>query len=561
MAAACQFCTPTLGWAQFETRSIEPVAPYYGAFSIATGDFNRDGRLDVVVAGDSGFTVSLGNGDGTFRSPMFYPTQLSDSLAVGDFNNDGNPDIVVGNLTEPFSVSVYLGNGDGTFKSPINSGTTAGVYFVAVGDFNHDKNLDIAIIDNPYVSILLGNGDGTFRAPSDNDSFEIPAWIALGDFNNDGNLDVIVTGSEGANYDMGVLLGNGNGTLQNSVTYPLEYVPATIAAADLRGNGDMDAILAYDLSGMAVFLGNGDGSFQPAMNYDTGGFSGGPIWAVDLNKKGEQDLAIAGGPSAGVDVFWSNGDGTFQPAQSFASGYSGFLAVGDLNGDHLPDFVMANGDYGIISMLNTGVVSFAPTTAPLNFPAQLINTVSQEQSVNLTNNGTATLSISSIKLSGPFQMKTTCGSSVLAGKSCTISATFKPKSTGTFSGVVTIIDSASTKPQFVDLTGSATAVKVSPGSLKFGKQKVGTKSAPQTVTATNQGSTSIQFSNIYTGGADSRDFAQTNTCTGEIGPGASCEFTVTFDPLKTGSRSATLYLNLPLGSTSPAPVPLTGNGT
>src|SRR5258708_4306491 len=273
---AALFCfrvISTPAWAQFETRAYNPFPE--GAYSIATGDFNHDGKLDVVMMVINGFAVALGNGDGTFQKAVFYPTQLSYSLAVADFNNDGNLDIVTADQDSPATVSVYLGNGDGTFKTqPIVSNTTSPNYFVAVGDFNGDGKPDIVVLDPPYTSVLLGNGDGTFGPPSDNASFVGARWLAVADFNNDHRLDVLVTGLFGTSYTIGVLLGNGDGTLQNSITQLLQYVPATVAAGDLNGDGKMDAILSYDLGGIAVLLGNGDGTLQPAVNYSTPGLSG-----------------------------------------------------------------------------------------------------------------------------------------------------------------------------------------------------------------------------------------------------------------------------------------------
>jgi hypothetical protein len=548
--------------AQFETRALTTFPQ--GAYSTALGDFNNDGKLDVVMITGNGFSVALGNGDGTFQAPITYKTALSYSLAVGDINNDGNLDIVLANDNlDPSTVSVYLGLGNGKFLPPIVSNTTSYNEFIAVGDFNNDGKLDIVLIENPYVSVLLGNGDGTFQPPSDNGSFLGAKWLSVADFNNDGHPDVVVTGYFGATYAVGVLLGNGDGTLQDSITQYIEYIPGTIAAGDLNGDGKMDAVLGYDLSGLAVFLGNGDGTLQPPVNYDTTGISY-YVSVHDFNLDGRLDVAVPApeGSVPGVDLFWGNGDGTLQPAQFFASAVSGIPAIGDLNGDHLPDFALGNSIYGVETMLNTGSVSFSPSTAPLLFPVQPIGSISAKQTVKLTNNGISSLSIASMKVSGSFQMSNTCGQSVASGQSCSISAWFKSESAGTFAGLVTIRDSASSKPQFIELTGSATVIKLSPTNLKFGDQSEGTKSAPKTVTATNQGTAPIRFSSVGLGQQAEKNFSVTETCTGHvIQPGASCSASVTFAPTKKGSLGGDLDFTLPAGAVSPAPLALSGTGT
>jgi autotransporter translocation and assembly factor TamB len=156
-----------------------------------------------------------------------------------------------------------------------------------------------------------------------------------------------------------------------------------------------------------------------------------------------------------LNVLLGNGDSTFKPAMTFPlPGESAAIALGDFNGDHRNDIAVA--DYlgnAVITLLNTGVARFSPTT-PLNFKKQATGTTSAPQTVTLTNTGKAELRIASMKAAGQFAMTSTCEKSVAAGANCTISVTFSPKTQGPKSGTVLIVDSASSKPQVIELSGT-----------------------------------------------------------------------------------------------------------
>ena len=554
--------------AQFETRSSSPII--YEPQAVAVGDFNHDGKLDVAAAAwyTGQVAVLLGKGDGTFQPPVYYAIDSNLEsvpwVAAGDFRGNGNVDLAVAD-EDGLNISVLLGNGDGTFQSPVQY-HLGSPNFVAVGDFNNDGKPDLIAADG-YGSVLLGNGDGTFQPPIDNGistSGEIP--LAVGDFNNDGNLDVAVLGPFPGNLGLGILLGNGDGTFRQGAEYAVGEFANSITVGDFNGDRKLDLAVSNGTGNQIyILLGNGDGTFQPQPPF----FANGPgaITTADVNSDGKPDLLFLTQLPSGFNQFTvmlGNGDGTFQPPANYGSFSidATDIAVGDFNGDRKPDVAVADfrGE-AVDVLLNTGVVSFSPTT-PLSFKPQLLGTTSAAQNVTLTNTGTTALSIASKRVSGPFQLAsgTTCGSSVAPGANCTLSVAFAPTVIGFKGGLLSLSDSASSKPQVIELGGTGTVISLSPTQLNFGSQKVGTKSPPQNVTVTNTGSTTVNVTSVKIAGNNSKDYSETNTCGSQIGAGASCTITVVFAPTTTGTRNADAQISDD-GGGSPQQVQLSGTGT
>jgi uncharacterized repeat protein (TIGR03803 family) len=203
-------------------------------------------------------------------------------------------------------------------------------------------------------------------------------------------------------------------------------------------------------------------------------------------------------------------------------------------------------------------VTFSPTS--LTFPTQLVFTTSKVQPVQLTNSGLGILLISKIAVSSPFVQINNCPSSLNPNANCTISVKFHPGNKGVFHGAVSVTDNAPGSPQKVPLTGTGTFVQLVPTKLNFGTQPVGTRSLAKKITLTNKGSVTVNITKISITGADTADFAETNTCGKSVASGASCFIKVTFKPLVKGKRTADVSV-YDTGGGSPQHVGLTGTGT
>ncbi len=225
--------------------------------SVAVGDFNGDGTLDLAVAnenssqagfGNDSATVSilLGTGTGSFGAKTDFGTGRASEVLVGDFNGDGKLDLAVAG-------GILLGTGTGSFGAKTDFGTDFVPASVAVGDFNGDGNLDLATAngdpsgffsdtDPQTVSILLGTGTGSFGAKTNFGTGSSPQSVAVGDFNGDGKLDLAV-----ANFDSNtgsILLGTGTGSFGPKTDFGTGAGPVSVAVGDFNGDGNLDLAVA-----------------------------------------------------------------------------------------------------------------------------------------------------------------------------------------------------------------------------------------------------------------------------------------------------------------------------
>jgi len=381
-------------------RGATALPEHFTARQVAVGDFNKDGKPDLAAVDLATLIVLTGDGHGGFPVENDYAIDgitggaNPAGLLLTDFDGDGNLDVVLAaghpDMPAPTalvsSIAVLFGRGDGTLIGPASYDAGKTAVSIAVADFNNDGKLDVAVASTSSddFRILLGKGDGTFQPPvrmtiQGPGAPVSPVSLVARDLNGDGKPDLVVADANDSNVY--VLLGQGDGSFQAPVRYPVGGLGGAAAVADVNGDGKPDLVISgppqAGTSGwLGVLLGNGDGTFQAVRN--TGGAGANPVAVVtgDFNRDGKPDVAILNAGTAGntadpggVLIFLNQGNGAFQAPASYQVGFNPTsLAAADFNGDGALDLVVTSTGASFTGsfvgvLLNNGNGTFAPPAA------------------------------------------------------------------------------------------------------------------------------------------------------------------------------------------------------
>ncbi len=281
---------------------------------------------------------------------------------------------------------------------------------------------------------------------------------------------------------------------------------------------------------------------------------------------GNDLLLVEIDPAAGSQLFATYlGGSTDENAAAMAIDAAGNLYLtGTTDSTDLPTTQQAfqstpggNTDGFVMKIETASAPLVSLTPSALSFASQPVGSTSASQPVVLHNVGGSALTITSISVAGDFAETDNCGTSVAVSGSCTLSVTFTPTAAGQRTGTLTIIDDAAGSPHVVSLsgTGSAAVVALSPTSLLFSAIAIGSSSASQAVTLSNQGNSSLSISNVQITG----DFKQTNNCGATLAAASSCTLSITFTPTTAGNRTGALTIS-DSAAGSPQSVSLSGSG-
>jgi flagellin len=331
--------------------SLSPGDAASGQSVIA--DFNNDGIMDIAAAyaldsangGALGLALGLGNGQfGAVLTLGIFDALAGLGIAAGDFDNDGNIDLVGSGSTG--SAQLYKGRGNGTFTTLTSfSMTSSSAFSLALEDLNGDGFLDLAALSATGVTLRLGAGNGTLGAAS---TISVAGATAfkISDINSDGNLDLLI-GQSSSGGKVVVNFGTGNGTFNNTTTITMNAgLVSALSVNDINGDGILDIITAGRNAAVVgeveYRFGVGDGTFGNVGSFTVSGTANvSQLALADINGDGVLDFMGAQLNNT-VRTRLGNGDGSFAAEVSFASSLSS-INVGDVNGDGVNDLLITGG--------------------------------------------------------------------------------------------------------------------------------------------------------------------------------------------------------------------------
>jgi len=373
-------------------RTDVPVG--FAVERLAVGDFNRDGRADVVatarsVGSASGMAVLLNQGNRAFAAPFNVDANiLPVGVAVGDLNGDGNLDLVAANQVSQ-DVSVVLGNGQGGFATPVNYGLSSnGTSQVLVADVNGDGRPDVLTLELGQVVVLYNTGAGQLAFPTAlSTANSTVSTFGVGDVNGDGRLDVVHPDQQSNQVGFTAVLSTATAAYTRQfVAAPVPAPLSDLTVADFNNDGRAD-VLATTSTGVYVWLRTGanTGFAPPTVTSVFPPFRA-DVAVSDLDGNGLLDVLTTANGQSTLLLSGSGTGGFGTPAAAVANPNGArTLAIGDLDSDGLADYATGN-EFNNSFSLFTYVGTAGPTNRPTLDPVadQVVSRVPVVVTVPLT---------------------------------------------------------------------------------------------------------------------------------------------------------------------------------
>ncbi|RMH35221.1 MAG: VCBS repeat-containing protein [Nitrospirae bacterium] len=449
--------------------------------AIVAGDFNQDGRLDVVTVNSTSDDVSvlLGNGNGTFRAAVSFGVgKMPMFVAAEDLTGDGRLDLAVA-LSGSDRIRILKGRGNGLFD-PIGSFPSGkGTTFLTVHDLNGDGKLDIVAANSgrfgyypPFsISVLLNDGTGHMVGPmvyeTEGRNGMFPTGVFVDDFTADGKPDLAISWSQSSwrtpNGLISLLVNQGDGRFAVGRTVQAGKTLSAITGADVNQDGRTDLIAtSLFTDSVNILLQEASGEFSPLDPIPVG-FSPVAVQVGDLNEDGQLDIIVTNRDSSSVSTLLGNGHGEFRSAGHFGVGETpSGLIVKDFDQDGLLDLATADSSSnGVSVLLNGRVLLPLPSLSAdaLVFELGGHEPRAGRRTLRVSNVGLGALKVFTVHVRGQdshlFSLTSNrCeGATLRTGDFCTIDIAFSAPSPGKYTAEMTIVDNANGGPRSIILQG------------------------------------------------------------------------------------------------------------